>query len=337
MTESVPLNDNQLTVLMLDQAVNPYSLSWWTNQIITDIPYESVGWLVAQGWEITAIRYDTTTTPPTPYYSMARQSLQNWTILQSLLESYTFAYNEARELNSIRYNDILLSWHNMLHGSHEQFDNQVAEQNAHVTLFLGNLDAYMNDVDQRIQEVQDKIDELEQAFLQHDPTSRAFLDDLGATELARINEHFASSLSTQLQQLTDRGMYSSALVTDITARSNRDRDEQIQQLKDRLNREKLDNDHKLYEQLVATKVQIVGSRNQAITQKMSAAAARLSGLDQKHQENMRLMSYQLDERNKLLIGIYSFVERREDVGPRFEDLTKICTSLGDAGGGWVTP
>jgi hypothetical protein len=52
---------------------------------------------------------------------------------------------------------------------------------------------------------------------------------------------------------------------------------------------------------------------------------------------MRLMIYQLDERNKILIGLYGFVERREDDPPSFDALTQICTGLGDAGGGWVTP
>jgi hypothetical protein len=72
-------------------------------------------------------------------------------------------------------------------------------------------------------------------------------------------------------------------------------------------------------------------------EKMNEAAARLSGLSEKHAEDMVLMKYQLDERNKLLVGIYGFVERREDVSPTFENLAAICTSLGDAGGGWISP
>ena len=39
----------------------PYSPSWWVTQNITDIPGDSVGWLVAQGWQITDITYDNTT------------------------------------------------------------------------------------------------------------------------------------------------------------------------------------------------------------------------------------------------------------------------------------
>jgi hypothetical protein len=70
---------------------------------------------------------------------------------------------------------------------------------------------------------------------------------------------------------------------------------------------------------------------------MNESAARLAGLQGQHVDDMQLMKYQLDERNKLLQAVYLFVERREDVYPTFENLTAICTSLGDAGGGWVSP
>jgi len=78
-------------------------------------------------------------------------------------------------------------------------------------------------------------------------------------------------------------------------------------------------------------------RHRMVVEKMNEYAVRLEGLQGKHTEDMQLMAYQLDERNKLLIGLYGFVERREDVGPSIEDLAKICTSLGDSGGGWLTP
>jgi hypothetical protein len=70
---------------------------------------------------------------------------------------------------------------------------------------------------------------------------------------------------------------------------------------------------------------------------MNESAARLSGIDAKHQESMKLMAYQLDERNKLFIGIYGFVERREDEYPAFETLAQMAAALGDSGGGWLTP
>lgn len=78
-------------------------------------------------------------------------------------------------------------------------------------------------------------------------------------------------------------------------------------------------------------------KHKAIVEKMNEAAQRLAGLSQTHDMCMRLMTYQLDERNKILVGLYGFVERRDDVPPNFEALVQMTAGLGDAGGGWVTP
>lgn len=335
---NVPFEDpDQRDDVTTPRMISPWSLGWWTSQMISSIPADSVGWLVSQGWQITDTTYDTTTVPPTPYYTMSRNSLQNWEILQSLMDEFTRTHNDAVTWNEMRYNDVVSDWTEMITSSQVQFDAEVSQQNAHVTLYLGNLDTYMTEIDNDIAETQSKIEDLESQYSSHALASPGYLLDLGTTELARINEQFAASLATQLQQLTDRGLYSSAVAADITARNHRDRDEQIQLLNDRLNREKLDNDHKLWEQLVAMRSRQAEQRHQVIVEKMNATNVRLAGLQGQHADNMKLMAYQLDERNKLLIGLYGFVERREDVGPRFEDLTRLATSLGDAGGGWITP
>lgn len=337
----------------------PYSPSWWVSQTISNIPNDSVGWLVAQGWKITNITYDTTTTPQTPYYTMERESLQNWFILQSLLDQYTTAANTALANNATRYNDVVRDWTMMLETSHDYFETQSEEQSNHAVLYLGNLEDHMNEVDNLIDTNQSQLEidrsEAKSALTPmgtdydtHESTATAFLTDLGTTELARINELFAATLATQLQQLVDKGLYSSAIATDITARNTRDKNEEIAALNDRLNREKFENDHRLYDQkfryrqtysssLMEQASRIADHRHRAIVEKMNESVARLSGLQAKHEECMRLMAYQLDERNKLLIGLYGFVERRDDIPPSFEALTQLATSLGDSGGGWVTP
>jgi len=75
----------------------------------------------------------------------------------------------------------------------------------------------------------------------------------------------------------------------------------------------------------------------AIKEKMSEAAARLEGLRGVNTENMELMRYQLDERNKILVGLYGFVKDREDEAPRMEEFGKIIAGLGDSGAGWISP
>lgn len=509
-------NSGQFSINYVHQ-VTPYTPNWWGTDTITNIPSDSVGWLVAQGWNITTITYDRTTVPPTPYYTMTRESLKNWIILQSLLEEYTRAANVANTNNTIRYNDIVSSWDLMLETSHDQFDAQSAEHVSYATLYLADTDTYMNDVDalidlnqsqllldtddasDKLTEMHAKLSDLEtnvvtstetidslldvQAgylttfladlaskladldtdyaaqlaaidllltqgdddlatfvsdyegelsalhpeYTTHSDTATAFLVDLGATDLARINEQFDASLSEQLQLLTDRGLYSSAVAVDITARNTRDRDEQITALNDRLMREKLENQHSLYGQQVAMRdrklngvdrlqtlrqsvtqwhtsqrdilfaqrqqiqaqhlagidkqnassqdvsrvamsererllgflqdavngvvsgkgtysqmtVQhgstLAEHKHRAIAEKMNESVQRLASLQLTHEECLRLMQYQLDERNKILVGLYGFVERRDDVPPNFEALVKIAVGLGDAGGGWVTP
>jgi len=658
----VPYEDPEQRSITTEPAENPFSLGWYTAQTITDIPEDSVGWLVAQGWQITDIRYDETTKPPTAYYTMARLSMQNWEILNTLLGEWTFAHNSALKNNNDRYNDVVADWEDMLASSQVQFEAQVAEQNAHVGLYLGDLVTYMDEVDGLIKANQtslvadaavattaltaldDKLDDLEAnvtgdhtttieallsdqagylndlltdlaaeltvmdnnysayvgeitALLQnantdletfvssqsalrqtleqewtnlgqtlstllteagtyldtietdiddvltniasdytdvdtdvnalltegdaamdnhatdynavlallasdyndHKAVAESFLVDLGTTEVARINEAFNASLSTEMQQLIDRGLYSSDVAGDKAARNTRDRDEQIQALNDRLNREKLENQHRLYGQQTAMRTgtmagkdrihtvqqevwryqasQITGlygllqamrdrtltgkqaiyaikdannrlkielqsklyslghemrrvlleevarlqqlsqavtqwtagergrlieqaqhlgakhvaavetlhaaqqsvsqtlasewntllgqlqdavrglldgkktyaaltmenasiltrQRHQMIIEMMNEVAFREQGGQKKHEESQKLLAYQLDERNKLLVGLYGFVERRSDIGPAVEDLAKICTSLSDSGGGWLTP
>lgn len=337
MAEKVPEQLAGQSLIFQPLMVSPFSANWFANEVITNIPAESVGWLVAQGWRVTGITYDDTTVPPTPYYALTRESLQNWNILQSLLGEYTTAHNLATTNNAIRYNDILTSWAEMLHTSHDHFDVQFDEQDDHAALFLGDLQTYMDDITALIDQQLAELAELETNYTTHSLTATGYLLDLGTTELARINEAFDATLSQQLQQLTDRGLYSSAVAADITARNARDRNQEIVALNDRLNREKWENQHKIYEQQTGMKRQKMDEKTRAISGKIAVATQRLAGLQQEHDEWQRLMAYQLDERNKILVGIYGFVERRDDVYPSFENMVQIAVGLGDAGGAWISP
>ena len=391
----VPPEDPDQSQIQIEPKGSPYSALWWTSQTITDIPGETAQWLLTQGWVPTDISWDETHTPKTPYYSMARDSLNNWQILQSLLNSWTVAYNDARHFNNERYNEVVQDWTEMLASSQVQFDAQISERNTQAALYLGNLATYMDALETLVNSNSNAMDVaiaasgtlltdaqtnhddfetlfggvlalLESDYTAHAELARGFLTGLGATELARINEKFTASLATQTQQLVDRGLSSSAVITDITARNTRDKNEEIAALNDRLNREKLANQHTLYGQQVSMRgqtqagkdrlhtlaqdvlryrqAQTMGNaeaetshRSKAIAEMMSISMARLQGLQGQHTDGMKLMAYQLDERNKLLVGLYGFVERREDVGPSINDLAQICTSLGDSGGGWISP
>lgn len=712
---------------------NPYLSVWWSTQTVSDVPENVMGWLVAQGWEVTGVRQDKKTVPPTNYFALTRDGMKPQETLLSLCNSYTIAANEARTANQGRYNQIVVNWTTMIDSSHDQFNAQISQQNAQAGIFFTDLDSYMTAIetliannqselaldateaksalqtmDLRLTELednadsnavtinsllaeqdaslqtyitdynarlaalqQDVIDHIETvldevsamgtvlnehvsnyaqqfnallldynlhvndidallanvavnvgayvtdvntilnamdadyqsvstslgtirlaagtlvdshvldygavlALLSSDYTAQAstiravvnflnpdyashatetrgitdslgfdytthngstsgLLDGLGATEIARINEEAAAKLSVQMQMLVSKGLYMSTIPVDVTQRNWRDRDEQIQLHLDRLNREKLenqhklydqqrsvrsqtmDNEHRLYEQQRAMRSQIIDAemrlyeqqlgmrartldgknqlhtvqqevlryqaslisgvhallqdtrnrvlsgkqaifaakdanerlgievqtrlyaqlqdvrqktiessdriyqlrdiyakfsnnethklyeqlrqikqqfveaaerqlaakqgvtraemsqrdillqqlqasltgilggkerfsnllmqnanmlsehKHRAIVERMNTAAQRLDGWKFIADENRKLMMYQLDERNKLLIGLYSFVERRDDVGPSWQDAAKVVAALGDTAGGWLQP
>jgi len=83
-------------------------------------------------------------------------------------------------------------------------------------------------------------------YTAHATTTRALLTDLGSTELSRINEHYDNLLADNLQKLTDRGLYSSSLATQITVRVAREKSEAIAKLNDGLAREKVAHEHQLF-------------------------------------------------------------------------------------------
>ena len=87
----------------------------------------------------------------------------------------------------------------------------------------------------------------------HAALTRGLLTDLGATETSRINEEWDNDLANKKQQLTDRGFFSSAMVTNLTTRNTRERSERLTDLNDRLAREKVANENLLYGNLVTVR------------------------------------------------------------------------------------
>ncbi len=310
--------------------VNPYYSIWWTSETVSGVDDTVMGWLVAQGWDITAVTQDNSTTPPTLYYALAKQAMDTQRVLLDLCNSFTVAWNDAKFANELRYNQVVRDWTQTLEAAHDQLEQQVDHQNAQLGVYITDLNRYMDEINVLIEE---NRDDLALDYSVHKDATEALLTGLGTTELSRINEAFASSLSIQIQDLITTGLYTSDVRTDKTAKNTRDKNEAIAELNDRLNREKLTNKHTLYGQNVS----LSEFKNAAIAAKMNAYVTRLDGWKSVHADDMKLMAYQLDTQNNLLIGLYSFVERREDVAPDWRDLSTMIAGLGDSAGGWLTP
>lgn len=347
----------------------PYTPAWWVNSYIDRIPETAVGWLVAQGWQVIG----TYEVDDVTYYQMTRQSMQSWKILQSLLEEFVQSYNEGRSANSIRYNDIIDLWTSAIKKVRTTLDTIADHSDEHVSLYFTYLDDVNRDIDQAIaycqadvdetgDEVQDRLvaylnelERLEGFHTTHSGLASGYLTGLGVTELARINESFDNQLEKARQELVNRGLYSSGLFAQYDARIERERNEAIVALNDRLNREKWENQHRLYDQQMANRLAylngllqhadgtfkhgqwVVDQRRTLAVLAMQARLERIRGRMDVRDREEKLMAYQLDTHTNLAVGLFGFVERREDTYPSMESVTKLVAGLGDAGGGWVTP
>lgn len=347
----------------------PYSPAWWATTSIGRVPETAVGWLVAQGWQIVSTYKEDDVT----YYNMTRQSMQNWMILQSLLESYVFAYNESRDFNATRYNDLIDSWGNIVHTTRDNLDVLGDQSDNHLSIYLTNvrdllsdleadvslseteLNSISGDVEAALDLMVAKLNELEGNYDTHAALTRGLLTDFGVTETARINEQFDNLLATAKQGLVNRGLYSSVLFANITTRIERERSESLTKWNDQLSREKIDHEHKLFAEQMDTKRAVIAgrttfsaallqkgqfvisSRNQLISMllqgRMEKANARLGVRDREE----KAMMFQVDKYNETVLGMHSFIERREDVAPDIASIGKLVAGIADSGGGWITP
>lgn len=483
--------------IILPSVANPFLSVWWSTQTISKVPENVMGWLIAQGYDITGITQDTTTTPPTNYFALTKEGMKPVEVLLSLCNSYTIAANEARSANQKRYNEVLVNWTDMIASSHVQFDAQTTQQNAQAGVFLTDLDRYMTAIDTLIADNQtqlaseatgakaalvlmdsrltelernaaanavtintlltaqnttlqtyitdynDRLTELQQNvtaqittvlnevaalggvldthvteyaqqfdlllenynshladidallanttsnvnsyatdvntiltaldsdyqsvsanlgsirttagtlvnthvsdyqsilsllsgdyeaqvatiraivtflypdytanatatrgitdllasdYLLHDAAAVGFLDGLGTTELRRINEEFAAKLAVQMQMLVSRGLYTSTIPIDVTERNHRDKDENIQLHKDRLMREKFDNEHKLYEQHRSVRALIMDNEHKLYEQQRAVRTLMIDAEQRLYEQQLGVRTRTLDGKNQL--------------------------------------
>jgi hypothetical protein len=126
--------------------------------------------------------------------------------------------------------------------------------NAHLAAINARISTLSSQTTSHISTYQGQLNALSTNYTTHHTVAEALLVDLGVAELARIGEQFDNAKAAAHQSLVTRGFYSSALVTSVDARIERERSEAITALNDRLAREKLENEHRLYEQQVAMRL-----------------------------------------------------------------------------------
>lgn len=348
---------------------SPYSPSWWTTVSATGITETSVGYLLAQGWTITR----TYVTDDVTYYDLTKQVMMNWMVLQSMLDSYTYAYNEGRDFNATRYNDLITSWGNLIVNTREQLDTQGDLSDAHMTIYATTVTNLLSDLEADIllpeAEIEDvkgdinaqldlylvRLNELVANYDTHAALTRGLLTGFGTTETARINEQFDNLLSAAKQGMVNRGLYSSVLFATIQTRIERERSEALTKWNDTLSREKIDHEHKLFAELMDTKrAEIAGrttftaaalqkssfyveSRTKLIGILLQGRIEKANAVLAVRDREDKTMAFQLDTYNNVVMALHAFQERSNFEYPELQSVTQVVAGLGDQSAGWIVP
>ena len=297
--------NNTITDIDPVQITSPYQSNWFLTTSVYGVSEEALPWMLAQGWTISGTVTDKTVYPWVVTYSMVRTVVQNYNILHKLLEELTTAYNDGRKANDTRYDDIVALWGEVLDKSQTHLAAAETELDGYVTIALSTLASLQEDYD---------------AFYAATKATFDGIDLTGEADEARINEQWDGEKAKQHQAILDRGFYSSELISAIDARIERERALALTDLSEKLMRLTVD-----------VKAKQASIYADVLKARMGLVSAKL-GIEDKQQE---LLRYQLDERNKLLVGLFGFMERRTDSYPDLGMMAQLASALGE--GGLVTP
>ena len=279
---------------------NPYQSSWFLTQSASGVSEEARSWMTAQGWSVSGTAIDKTVWPWVTTYTMYRTSMQPWNVLSKLIQDFTNAYNDGRQANDIRYDNIVDLLNHTIATTQSEAATNETEYAGYVTLYLADLDSLKSDYDTFY------------AAVQNDFTG---LDITGVADTLRINNQFDALVSQQRQAMMDRGFYSSAMLSTVEAGIEDKRSLALTELSERLTRLKVD---------VAAKKNAIYA--DVLRMRMNLIASKL-GLTDKKQE---LLRYHVDERNKLIVGLTGFMERRTDSYPDMNSIAQLAVGLGEA-------
>ena len=153
----------------------------------------------------------------------------------------------------------------------------------------------------------DLLSTLRSDYTTHSATATAFLTDLGTTELARINERYDNLKAANNQRLVDRGFSSAAITTQMETQVERERNEAIGELNDRLNREKFENQHRLYAQqqeMRGTHAAVYGQLGAAEHEAIKFRTSSTDQLNAQSQDIRRASLQSRQETERLRIDLY---------------------------------
>jgi hypothetical protein len=238
-------------------------------------------------------------TVTTTTYHLSRRKLQSERVLNDMIREFTEAYNEGREINDRRYDEIVAIYNVMLDKSQDELKNLdavAASYNTVVAAIIASLETDFN------------------AFKTDVGTLNAVYGD---SRRGDIKIRFDNELAKARQSLVERGMNNSTVWASVSAGIERERERSLSDLED-----------KITDRRIGVAGTIHGARDGMRT-KMLAAHDRLMATKRE------AALVPLDFRNKVLSAMLNFMERRTDEYPGLDGLANIASQLGYSEGAAV--
>lgn len=257
-------------------------------QEFTNPDERTIALLLSQGWTIVTESGSGTSKK----YTFERNRVDVENLLQELINDYTEAYNEGRELNDTRYDDIIALWAACLDKTEDDLNDDETQETVVYT------------------DMATMIDNLDNEFDTYETEREGAYDDWGTAEENRINDHYDDLISSKRAELISRGLYDTTWWDAIETGIERERTDSLTELADR----QIVLQDKLKDRLYSHQVDM--------RQKLIAARTRLDAQLQA-QGNARITL-----RNRVLEAVCRFAERREDTYPALAEVGKLANSLG---------
>lgn len=269
---------------------------------------DMTNWFIAQGW-VVEIRLRTANYPSNPEstedvtytvnVSMRRRKMQSERVLKSMLEDFTKAYNEGRDINDKRYEDIV-----------SLYDIMLSRSETELTAVENSASGYESLID-------DVISYLPSDWSAHNAEERALVAAYGVSQRARINLQFDNELAKARQAIVSRGLYNSTVWVTTSSGIERNRAQGLNDFED-----------KIIERQLSSLDRLARLKNE-MRSKLESAAHRMM-------EQRRTGAFGATElRNRVLGAMLSFMERRTDEYPGLNNLSELAAKLGYNEGGTV--
>ena len=252
-------------------------------------------WLLAQGWIVWQIHISWAGTD-NQYYTwwMTRRIISGEKVLAAMVVDYSVAYNEGRDLNDTRYDDIVLLFSTVS----DKMQDELISLDAKEVTYDGLIETLITAV--------------EADWTSHDAEVSGDLDSYGTSQVTRINTQYNALLSKAQSDLVSQGLYNTTSWASVSAGIERERAIALNDFNDKLIVQQIGLEERLYAAKTQMRDRILQARDRLFSTVHNSAMAR---------EDMR---------EKIITVLCNFMERRTDSYP---DLTAIGNAAAELGAG----